>query len=138
MTRLTIYVSVVLCLITAFGCAAPTKQQSGDYVGTKQQASVYHGPYGKYINSQYADEYMELRPDGSFSIIGKERIGGKRSGPRDAPQEFNGTYEIKRDIVTLKPIFPSGTIPKGVKSTVDLTLKGNTLVDAKGEIWIKR
>ena len=53
MTRLTIYVSVVLCLIIVVGCAA----------GTKQPAGADNEPYGKYVHSQDAASYLELRPE---------------------------------------------------------------------------
>ena len=122
MTRLTIYVSVVLCLIIVVGCAA----------GTKQLAGADNEPYGKYVHSQDAASYLELRPDGSCRAGGRVR---HPSGQVGEPFELKGTYEIKGDIVTLKLISPAG---EKVRGTKDFTLKGNTLVDARGEIWIKR
>lgn len=122
MTRLTIYVSVVLCLIIVVGCAA----------GTKQLAGADNEPYGKYVHSQDAASYLELRPDGSCRAVARTRTP---SGQVGKPSELKGTYEIKRDIVTLKLTTLSGEKLRGTK---DFTLKGKTLVDAEGGIWIKR
>jgi hypothetical protein len=120
MARLTIYISVVFCLIIVVGCVA----------GTKQQAGAYNEPYGKYYSLRYPQDYLELKPDGSFLFRIRER--DPSGGDRGRNLEASGTYKIKGDIVSVKPIIPSGL------QEAELTLKGNTLVDKKGEKWIKR
>jgi hypothetical protein len=121
MTRLIIYVSVVLCLIIVVGFAA----------GTKQLAGADNEPCGKYVHSQDAASYLELRPDGSCRVEGRGRTP---SGQVGEPFELKGNYEIKGDIVTLKLVTLTG---EKVRGTKDFTLKGKTLVDAEGGIWIK-
>ncbi len=115
MTRLTIYISVVLCLIIVVGHMA----------GTKQEAGADDGRYGKYVLSVDPTQYIELRSDGSC-LMGIRVL--HPSGDFDRRLEsFSGTYEIKGDIVTLKPIL------HGKAQNIEFRLEGNTLVPPKYE-----
>jgi hypothetical protein len=52
--------------------------------------------------------------------------------------ELKGTYEIKQDIVTIRLIFPPKEIVPKDMASKDFMIKGNTLVDVKGGIWVKK
>ncbi len=111
MTRLTNYISVVLCLIIGVGYVA----------GTKQEAGADDGPYGKYVLSVDPVQYIELKPDGNCLIGARELTpSGTFSG---SIKVFSGRYEIKGDILTF--IGPGGS--------GDWRLEGNTLVPPKYE-----
>lgn len=89
MTRLTIYISVVLCLIIVAGYVA----------GTKQEAGADNEPYGIYVLSVDPVQYIELRTDGSC-IIGTRELGPS-GGFLGSIRVFSGTYEIKGNILTI-------------------------------------
>jgi hypothetical protein len=118
MTRLNIYVSVVLCLIIVVGCSAGTKQS----VGTKQKAGADNGPYGKYVLSVDPIQYFELRPDGRCLYGARELTPDGYF--RGSIEVFSATCEVKGDIVTFIDLN---------KRKVELKLQGNTLVPPKFE-----
>ena len=116
MTRLTIYISVVLCLIIVVGHMA----------GTKQEAGAADGPYGKYFLSVDPTQYVELKPDGSCLIGMREYTPSGVAGK--SVESLSGTYEIKGDIVTLILKTPRGDMKSEFK------LDGNTLVPTRKNV----
>ncbi len=132
MTRLPIYLLVVLCLIIYVGCVA----------GIKQEVGPDSGRYGKYIYSLDSTQYLDLRRDGSYVATVRVHHPSGKFG-REL-QSFSGSYEIKGDVVTLMP--PRELDPKKVNPNQksELRLEGNTLVPVKkmrryeGAKFIKR
>ena len=112
---ISLILSVALCMVISVSYVA----------GTKQAAGADNGPYGKYVLSADTTQYIELRPDGSC-LMGIRVL--HPSGDFDRSLElFSGTYEIKGDIVTLKPIL------HGKAQNVEFRLEGNTLMPPKYE-----
>ncbi len=110
---ISLILAVVLCLIIVVGYVA----------GTRQEAGADDGLYGKYVLSVDPTQYIELRSDGSC-LVGIRVL--HPSGDFDRTIEsFSGTYEIKGDIVTLKPIM------HGKVQNIEFRLEGNTLVPPK-------
>ncbi|MFB3883840.1 MAG: hypothetical protein ACE144_01355 [Thermodesulfobacteriota bacterium] len=105
--------SAVVCLTLGTGYVA----------GTRQDAGADEKPYGKYVFSADPTQYVELRPDSSC-VIGI-RVLGPSGGFEGTLQSFSGTYEIKGDIVTLKPVM------HGKAQNIEFRLEGNTLVPPK-------
>lgn len=70
---------------------------------------------GKYINKNKPNEYLELKPDGTFYI-------------QEKGQGFAGKYEVLGDEITL--VVSNGMAAKG-------KLRGNTLIDDEGQSWVK-
>lgn len=79
---------------------------------------------GTYISKSDSKDYLSLSADGSFYL--KQH----RSPPNpDNPlMEVSGKYEKKDDKLTLK-------LSDGGEATC--TIKGQTIEDAKGTVWVK-
>jgi hypothetical protein len=77
-------------------------------------------PAGKYINEKNANDYLELKADGTF-LLQARRDGQARS--------VSGKYEIEGTQITL-------TISSG--QPVRGKLEGKTFVDDGGNRWTKR
>lgn len=74
------------------------------------------GVSGTYVNKDNPSEYLELKREGTFYL--KEMGIG-----------VTGKYEVKGDEITL--FLPMGLAAKG-------EIKGNTIIDEEGKIWVKR
>jgi len=74
------------------------------------------GPYGKYVNRDNSDEYLELRQDGTFYL--KEMGVG-----------FTGEWEMKEDVLRLY-LSELGLAVEG-------RLEGGKIVDDDGKVWVR-
>lgn len=71
---------------------------------------------GTYVNKANSSEYLELKANGEFYL-------------RELGMGLTGEYEIEGDTITLK--LDMGFAARG-------RIRGNTLIDEDGKIWVKR
>lgn len=74
------------------------------------------GPAGKYVSEKNSDDFLELKSDGTFTVI------EGRSG-------FTGKYEIDGDQIILKADI--GLAQRG-------RIEGQTIIDNEGTRWTKQ
>ena len=82
-------------------------------------AGCIGGPEGRYVQEGYPDNYLDINHDGTFYLTAEG-------------ESISGTWTIEENRIYLT------TTVLGTSSTLQATIKGNTIIDPDGMRWIKQ